>query len=154
MMRSFLVLLAPACSLATDFDRAKTVEQTAVLCSDSIDNDADGLADCQDWKCAGQPACCTIPVIVLDDDFENDPCSALSCTSGASCPASPERWQAWGSPMPQVCDGAFVSGKQEQCYDIGLLSHESVPLRPGLVVAAGFAGLPEVHGRVAIGVTF
>src|SRR5262245_60861435 len=121
MMR-FLVVIVSACSLATNFDRSKAVEQTAALCSDSIDNDGDGLADCQDWKCAGQRACCTIPVIVLQDDFEGDACSALACGTQASCPPDPARWQMWGSPLPMVCEGAFVSGKTEQCYDVGLIS--------------------------------
>jgi hypothetical protein len=152
MMR-LLCLLACSCSLVTRFDRAKAVEQTAALCSDGIDNDGDGLTDCQDWKCLDQPTCCTIPVIVLSDDFEHDVCSKLACGSGA-CPASSDRWQEWGSPLPEVCEGAFVSGKVEQCYDVGLLSVAAVPLRPGLVVTGGFAGTPEVEGRMRMGVTF
>lgn len=147
-----LALGAPACSLATSFDRSKSIEQTAALCSDSIDNDGDGLTDCQDWKCADQPACCTIPVIVFADDFEHDACSAGACSG--SCPADPTVWQTWGSPLPMVCDGAFVAGKSEACYDVGLLSVAAVPLKPGLVVTGGFEGQPEVEGRMVTGVTF
>ena len=154
MMRALLLLTLSACTLATNFDRTKAVEQTATLCNDGIDNDNDGLTDCQDWKCAGQPACCTIPVIVLADDFEHDTCSKQKCGTASSCPAAPDRWQSWGSPLPEVCDGAFVSGKLEQCYDVGLLSVASVPLRPGLVISGGFSGKPELEGRMRIGVTF
>ena len=143
-----------ACSLATDFDRDLAVEQSATLCADTVDNDADGLTDCQDWKCAAQPVCCTIPVVVLADDFADAACAAAACAPGGVCPPVAERWQAWGAPDPQVCDGAFVPGKSEQCYDVGLLGVEPFPLRPGLVVAGGFSGRPELRGRIALGVTF
>jgi hypothetical protein len=152
MTKASLVLMLGACTLATNFDRSKSIEQTAALCSDGIDNDSDGLTDCQDWKCADQPACCTIPVVVFTDDFEHDPCSATACS--AACPADPALWQAWGAPMPMVCGGAFVAGKSEACYDVGLLSVASVPLKAGLVVSAGFDGQPEIQGRMISGVTF
>ena len=152
MLRFTMALLVPACSLATDFDREAAVEKTAALCGDSIDNDGDGLADCQDWKCAGQAACCTIPVIVLEDEFQGAACSA--CGTGTSCLPDPARWQAWGSPLPQVCDGMFIPNKLEQCYDVGLLGVDPVPLRPGLVITAGVAGKPEPRGRIVVGLTF
>ena len=73
-----------ACSLATNFDRDEAVEESELLCRDGTDNDADGLTDCQDWKCAGQPSCCTIPVIVLADKFDDSACSAHRSNSGGS----------------------------------------------------------------------
>ncbi len=149
-----MMSVASACSLATNFDRDKTVEETAILCGDGTDNDADGLFDCQDWKCAVQPSCCKIPVIVLDDDFDDAACSAKSCDAPGSCNASAERWQEWGSPLPQLCQGGFIPGKTEQCYDVGLLSVQAAPLGPGLVLTAGLAGVPEQRGRVVVGLTF
>lgn len=147
----FVVFAFAACSLATDFNRTAAIEQTAALCGDGIDNDSDGLADCQDWKCAEQSSCCTIPVIVLTDDFDAPACDAGCGTT--PCRASPELWQSWGTPVPQLCAGAFVPGKTEQCFDVGLLGLTPVPLRVGLALSAGVTGRPEPRGRLVVGLT-
>ena len=81
-MRALLIAIAlqcTACELIGNFDLTRVTESTEALCSDSVDNDGDGLTDCQDWKCLGLSVCCNMPVVVLADDFNGAACAAQSC---------------------------------------------------------------------------
>jgi len=153
-----------ACSAITTFDRGKAVESTDLLCSDGIDNDEDGLTDCQDWKCLGQRACCDVPTIDLDEDFGAAGCDCspppdpteppLACRDDADCLPS-DKWERWGAPGPHVCgDGGLISCKLETCYDVGLLGRPTVLLEPGVQVDVTFSGQPERRGRLTAALTF
>lgn len=145
----------PACTLITNFNTSSLRENSAALCSDGIDNDGNGLVDCEDWGCLNQKVCCTIPSVVLSDSFDTPACASASCDApDASCPAiNPDRWTAWGSPVPVVCDGALAFDKIQQCYDVGVISKAAFALSPGLKVEAGVIGKPEQAGRAEIGFT-
>lgn len=153
-MRWLLLVALPGCSLITKFDPSRASESTQAQCSDQVDNDADGLTDCQDFKCLSQPVCCNLPVIVLADDFQHRDCAHATCDQpDASCTLDPMKWQPWGLPLPLLCDGGLSPHKSEQCYDVGALSTTPLPLHPGLSVATTVAGIPETAGQLAVGLT-
>jgi hypothetical protein len=58
-------------------------------CTDMTDNDGDGMIDCDDADCAGDPACMPVPVEICDDTIDNDVDGATDCadTDCASHPA-------------------------------------------------------------------
>jgi len=149
-------MLAAACTLVTEFDKSKVIERNASLCSDAIDNDGNGLTDCQDFGCLAEDVCCTIPTLAIVDDFEEQECSNAACDDpDEDCAGiDPQRWQPWGLPYPIVCEGALSPHKTEQCYDVGVLSTEALALRPGLRVEVGIVGRPEIMGRLEVGLTF
>jgi hypothetical protein len=143
-----------ACTLVADFDLARAVENSDALCSDGIDNDGNGLTDCQDWACLSRPVCCNMPVVVLQDDFEGPTCSAQSCVSpDRTCAPDPALWTPWGAPLPVLCQGGLSPNKAQQCYAVGVLSTLAVLLHPGLAVAAHLDGQPELVGRLELGLT-
>jgi hypothetical protein len=144
-----------SCQLALKFDRSKITESTDALCSDHIDNDGDGLVDCQDFKCLGQRVCCDVPTVVLADTFDRASCASQACddTSDPPCRTFDPRWQSWGSPQPILCEGTLSPDKIDQCYDVGLLDTDMIPLRAGLDVKVGVVGIPEIKGRLDIGLT-
>lgn len=76
-----LFLFALGCSQLTSFDLSRVEEKSDALCSDREDNDADGLTDCQDWKCLGTKTCCNLPAVVLEEDFTRAPCADRACAS-------------------------------------------------------------------------
>ncbi|MCU1280731.1 MAG: hypothetical protein JWM53_4277 [bacterium] len=156
-MRALVIVVAlqcAACELIGNLDLRSVAESTDALCSDGVDNDADGLTDCQDWKCLGSPVCCNMPVIVLADDFNDTACAAASCDApDPSCQADATRWQSWGLPLPVECQGALTPHKAEGCYDVGVLSLQALPLHPGLTIVAHLEGGLESGGRLTVGVT-
>jgi hypothetical protein len=153
--RALLLFSLCGCELALDFDRSRLTEDSAELCSDGLDNDGDGLTDCQDFKCLGKDPCCDLPTVVLADSFDGATCAAQSCTAPApaACAPDPARWSPWGSPQPLLCENALAPHKVEQCYDVGVIGKQSFLLRPGLIVTAGVIGRPEAKGRLIVGLT-
>jgi hypothetical protein len=145
-----------ACTLATDFDRSRVIEHDRATCTDAIDNDDNGLADCQDWGCLPVRECCTIPTVVLRDRFESATCADTPCDGPPpACDGlDPAVWQSWGTPEPVVCEGSLAPRKIEQCYDIGVASLATFALEPGLTIGAGLLGRPETRGQLEIGLTF
>jgi predicted GH43/DUF377 family glycosyl hydrolase len=151
----WLPLLAlSGCSLITKFDPSQASESSAAQCSDGVDNDADGLTDCQDFKCLSQPVCCNLPVIVLADDFQHRDCAQATCDQpDPTCTLDAGKWQPWGLPQPILCNGGLSPHKAELCYDVGALGQAPLPLHPGLSVAVTVAGIPETAGQLAVGLT-
>ncbi len=143
MKRLAIVVALGGCTALADFPEDRLTEATEALCGNHVDDDADGLMDCQDWGCLDREVCCTQPEVVLDDVFASTTCAL----------PDDERWQAWGAPYPQVCDGALVIGKDELCYPVGVVSRAKVLLRPGLLLEATVSGTPEVAAHLAIGLT-
>jgi hypothetical protein len=149
-----VAVLCSACELIGNFDLRRVAESTEALCSDGVDNDDDGLTDCQDWKCLGLSVCCNMPVVVLADDFTGAACAAESCAApDPACQADPSRWQSWGLPLPVECDGGLSPNKPQGCYDVGVLSLQPLPLHPGLTITAHVEGGLESGGRLTVGVT-
>jgi hypothetical protein len=147
-----LLLVSGACACTTP--PAVTEELGEALCQDGRDNDADGLADCQDWKCLGVKACCDMPAVVLEDDFALSECASQECGRNASeCAPNPDNWMSWGAPFPLLCEGGLSPHKEQQCFDVGVLSKTAFDLRPGLSITVGIAGRPEPKGFLAVGLT-
>jgi len=147
------VVLA-GCSLVARFDPSRTAETTDALCSDGIDNDANGLTDCQDFQCLPTTVCCNMPVIVLADDFAHRDCAGAACTApDPTCRLDPSLWALWGAPEPMLCGGGLSPYKSQQCYDVGAISTATLPLHPGLSVTVGLGGVPEIAGRLMVGLT-
>ena len=66
-MRGAVAALAlTGCTALADFPEDRLAETTDALCGNGIDDDADGLTDCQDWTCLDREVCCTLPSVVLD----------------------------------------------------------------------------------------
>jgi len=153
------VALLAGCEAMTDFDPQALTEGGDATCSDGVDNDGDGLEDCQDIDCYGSRACCDHRAVLLSDTFGNEPdCAGDGCAAAvddATCARpDPDLWSTWGDPEPVVCGGALWPRKAEACYQIGALSHAEFPLQSGLTVSAGIAGLPEPKGGLELGLTF
>jgi hypothetical protein len=146
-------LLAASCSLVTTFDLSRAVESSDALCSDGIDNDGNGLTDCQDWGCLSTKVCCTRPVVVLSDDFSGPACAAQSCDMPSDCAPDPSLWASWGSPLPVLCQDGLLPLKSEQCYSIGVIGQTPLTLHPGLAVTAHVQGQPEPVGGLELGLT-
>jgi hypothetical protein len=147
-------LLLAGCSLVTHFDPSRSAENNDELCSDGIDNDGNGLTDCQDFSCLPIGVCCNMPVIVLADDFQHRACAPADCTApDPSCTLDPNVWTLWGAPVPLLCGGGLSPYKSELCYDVGVLSQTLLPLHSGLSITLGVAGVPETAGRLLAGLT-
>lgn len=143
----------PACTFVTDFDTSSLGEDSDALCSDEVDNDGNGLADCADFGCLAQPSCCVIPRVAIDDDFSPPCADAICAEADPACVPDPAVWQSWGSPEPVLCQGRLSPNKLEQCYDVGVLGRTPVTFEPGLVVAATLVGVPEPRARIEVGLT-
>ena len=55
--RPLLALLLGGCTIITDFQSDRLLEQTEERCSDRADNDGNGLTDCADPACKGVGIC-------------------------------------------------------------------------------------------------
>lgn len=144
---------AAGCQALTDFETSSIDEASAALCTDDVDNDGNGLTDCQDFGCLEQAACCTIPRVALEEEFAA-PCAAQACDApDPACRPDAELWQAWGAPEPVLCEGALAPIKADQCYDVGVLSQSTFELEPGLRMVATVVGAPEQRGRLELGFT-
>jgi len=79
-------------------------------CSDGIDNDADGLIDCDDPDCADDPACVGE---ICDDGLDNDGDTLIDCDD-PDCAGDPACGDGWCEDIP---DGACSSceGDGNQC---------------------------------------
>ena len=95
---------ASACEALTDFKTSSISEDSDVLCTDGIDNDGNGLGDCDDFSCLGVPACCTIPRVALEDDFDGACAEAACGDPDPACQPDADLWQSWGSPEPVLCE--------------------------------------------------
>lgn len=154
LLVALVALVGCGCEAVTHFDLGRVSEASDTLCSDGVDNDGDGLTDCQDWKCLGQASCCNMPVVVLADDFAAPDCAQLSCDApDATCQPDPGKWHSWGLPLPVECEGALVPHKSEACYDVGVVSVQSLKLHPGLSISAHIEHGPEPGARLTIGLT-
>lgn len=144
---------AAGCTLITEFDTSSLGEDSDALCSDEVDNDGNGLADCADFGCLEMPSCCVIPRVAIDDDFSPACADAICAEADPACVPDPAVWQSWGAPDPVLCQGRLSPNKLEQCYDVGVLGRAELTFEPGLVVAATLVGIPEPRGRIEVGLT-
>jgi hypothetical protein len=67
------------------------------ICGNGLDDDGDGVADCQDSDCAAQAAC-QLPVEICDNLLDDDGNGATDCDD-AACAAEPSC-----AAMDEICD--------------------------------------------------
>jgi hypothetical protein len=83
-----------------------TLETSAEICNNGVDDDRDGRFDCADPDCAGSPFCC-MPSPELCGNGSDDDCdSAIDCAD-PDCVAAP----ACCSPVPEDC----ANGRDDDC---------------------------------------
>ena len=60
------------------------------ICDNGLDDDADGLLDCDDSDCAGDPACGENCTNGIDDDLDGDTdCADADCAANPACLMGP-----------------------------------------------------------------
>jgi hypothetical protein len=82
-------------------------ENTPATCSDGIDNDCDGLTDCQDPDCSGIGQC---PVCGMVEHPTGQPVDLPDGVGGTTCTTDADC--ASVMPGPQRCFDTITSGKQ------------------------------------------
>jgi hypothetical protein len=75
----------------------------AEICDDAIDNDGDGMTDCDDTDCMAATVCYGVPFEVCDNEVDDDldglvDCDDDDCASADECPEDP--------PV-EICDDAI-----------------------------------------------
>lgn len=90
--------ITPGQSLTLDFILPAAVE----ICTDSLDNDGNGLTDCDDPACTGTASCQPLPPEVCTDGLDNDgntltDCDDPVCIGTGSCE----------SPVAEICNDAI-----------------------------------------------
>lgn len=71
-------------------------------CTDATDNDGDGLTDCDDPDCAGDPSCIPVPIESCTDAIDNDADGLTDCDD-PDCAADPACM-----PVPvEICNDAI-----------------------------------------------
>jgi hypothetical protein len=108
------------------------------MCTDGVDNDCNGLTDCDDGACASYPACqCDTSETSCTDGLDNDCDGAVDCDDTADCsgdPACPTcdsyttkttcnadancTWE--GSPKKGSCVDAVVCTPEPEICDDGI----------------------------------
>jgi hypothetical protein len=114
-----------------DFHSASLPEDTWAAsgsCNDGSDNDCDGLFDCADTDCAGDPACCTTTDIC--GNGQDDDCDGLTDTDDPDCCTDPgedwlSNWYGDASVAGQYCCGdesgehSFSGSRQAEAKTFG-----------------------------------
>jgi hypothetical protein len=148
-----------SCQLLTDFELDPVAEQGAELCSDGLDNDYNGLVDCQNFSCLTSAPCCDILDVLFEDDFRAGDRACADCARACEDPAAAclphdELWHAWPCPLPRVCEGGLrLDIETEVCHAIGALARHPLPIEAGLHLDAEVAGAPERDGYLEVGLT-
>jgi len=102
---------APAAGTTRATADADTCTPAEACCRDGVDNDGDGLIDCDDPDCEADPACpqsCADPNAMLCGGdccpFGRTCCGGACCAAGDGC-AGDGSCQPCACPAGQVCDG-------------------------------------------------
>jgi len=80
-----------------------------VNCSDTVDNDGDGMVDCDDTDCTSDPACAPAPVENCTDGIDNDGDGAIDCADG-DCTSDPACQPLLVVPVEDCSDGIDNDG--------------------------------------------
>jgi subtilisin-like proprotein convertase family protein len=85
---------------------------SAEACGDAVDNDFDGLVDCDDPDCFGDATSCTVETN-CHDDADNDgdtavDCDDSDCTSSEWCAPYKGYWQEFGTSDPVDLEGHSI----------------------------------------------
>jgi hypothetical protein len=112
-------------------------------CNDGVDNDEDGLGDCEEPACMVSSFCCGGTGPSFSETFDADTIDLA-------------RWEPFGVPGPQAADGWLTPGG-DHLFDSGVLGRDE--LEPGLeirvaanVEVADACGEPCLQ-TVAVGIT-
>jgi hypothetical protein len=75
---------------------------SAEICTDSIDNDTNGLTDCDDPACAGDASCQTTAIEICGDNIDNDDNGLIDCNDPVCIGAN-----GCESPVAEICNDNF-----------------------------------------------
>ncbi len=112
-------------------------------CNDGVDNDEDGLDDCEEPTCMVSSFCCGGTGPSLSEAFDADTIDL-------------GRWQPFGVPGPQVADGWLTPGG-DHLFDSGVLGQDG--FAPGLEIhMLANVEVPDACGEpclqtIAVGLT-
>jgi hypothetical protein len=102
-----------SCSCSLDCGLPASSEQPSLTCDDTLDNDCDSFADCEDQDCTGaeecQPPC--------NNDLVCEPALGEDCNT---CP-SDCAGQTGGNPADQYCCGDDVDCNDPRCTSGGFI---------------------------------
>jgi hypothetical protein len=104
----------------TGFPFELSIEQSEGTCDDMLDDDGDGLIDCDDPDCRGVPACTeTICDDMLDDEGDglidcDDPDCEASTLCTPSCALPPRNGGSLGSALGTLVATGSTSGLSSQ----------------------------------------
>jgi chitodextrinase len=108
-------------------------------CGDGMDNDEDGLTDCDDPECAGDPACLPPPIEICGDGVDNDEDGLTDCDD-PECAGDP----ACLPPPIEIC-GDGVDNDEDGLTDCDDPQCDSAPIcgtGAGTVISEGFDSGP------------
>ncbi len=93
-----------ACSLITDLAPDQMSERTQPTCSDGLDNDGNGLVDCQELPCAEFSFCQERSEVTCADGLDNDLDGAIDCQDPGCCvTAQCQATKACGEQAAAAC---------------------------------------------------
>lgn len=125
-------------------------ENTPGACTDTIDNDCDGVTDCADSDCFGEPACCGDGVC---DALENECTCAIDCGTCIDCngngvPDDQDIAACTGDPDCADCNANFIpdgcdieSGTSLDCNGSGM--PDECDIRAGVSRDTDVNGIPD-----------
>jgi cysteine-rich repeat protein len=123
------------------------LEGEAGNCADAIDNDGDGLTDCDDSDCAGDPACAPAEVEDCSDGIDNDgdgltDCDDSDCAGDPAC--APAEVEDCSDGIDNDGDG-LVDCDDPNCSEDSACRPRPAPIPTigqwGMIIMAGMLGL-------------
>jgi hypothetical protein len=103
-----------------DDNNASINPNAAEVCDDTIDNDCDGNADCDDNECRRAPMCISSGVPeICDDGIDNDGDNKVDCADKRDCGKDVACTTKRGGGIPEICyDGIDNDGDNKiDCAD-------------------------------------
>jgi Glycosyl hydrolases family 32 N-terminal domain len=136
-----IALLTVSCSVITDFSADEYLEQSAERCSDNVDNDGNGLADCADPTCRQFDFCSETTEESCSDGRDNDQdgrvdCKDAKCCAFSGCAVEP----GCGEKTATACIDGIDNDNNglTDCADFSCTAVQDCCLRLQPVVAESF----------------
>jgi hypothetical protein len=96
LLSCILLLTLAGCDSDSGYQWPPPPLGSELLCSNGLDDDADGLTDCEDPDCMGDPACTDE---ICDDGVDNDADTLVDCDD-PDCAGDPACGDGWCEDIP------------------------------------------------------